>query len=196
MNELFSYTWPEGQLFSIVEGGEGDIGVTLDGMYIKIPPKAYARLVREILERAPCAHPQYAPPPPDPAIKPGNSGVATDPFMIMKTAIMDASPALAAIAPMEDIDKLAEAACAAYGRHQTGEAYGLPPYEPPTCGTQHLIAERTLRLLGRGTPFADPPCAADVEALANLVDEAGVAFAREALARDAKPHVPDEDIPF
>ncbi len=121
---------------------------------------------------------------------------ATDPFMVMKTAIMDASPALAAIAPMEDIDKLAEAACAAYGRHQTGEAYGLPPYEPPTCGTGHLVAERTLRLLGRGTPFDALPDGDAIMQLATLVEQAGVAFAREALARDTKPFLLDEDIPF
>lgn len=195
MNELFKYRWPEGDLFCIVEGGDGDIGVVHNHRFIKIPLEAYAPLVREILERAPCAISSYSPLP-DPAIKPGNSGIATDPFITMKTALMDASPALAAIAPMEDIDKLAEAACAAYGRHQTGEAYGLPPYEPPTCGTQHLLAERALRLLCRGTPYADPPSAADVEAISHLVDEAGVAFAREALARDAKPYVPGDDLPF
>jgi len=195
MNELFSYTWPKGELFSIVEGGEGDIGVTLDGMFIKIPRKAYPALVREILERAPCAYPSYAPPP-DPAIERGNSGIATNPFIVMKTALMEASPALAAIAPMEDIDQLAEAACAAYGRHQTGEAYGLPPYEPPTCGTGHLVAERTLRLLGRGTPFDALPDGDAIRELATLCEQAGVAFAREALSRDTKPFLLDEDIPF
>ncbi|WP_226018647.1 hypothetical protein [Novosphingobium sp. FKTRR1] len=125
--------------------------------------------------------------------------IHTDPRDTMRAALLAAMPALEAM-PGKSVDHLVAAACAAYGRHQTGEAYGLPPYEPATCGTAHLLAERTLRLLDKGTPFDALPNGDAITTLSELVEQAGVQFAREWLARDAKAYPdngdPASDLPF
>lgn len=125
--------------------------------------------------------------------------IATDPRDTMRAALEGVCNACEVELPPEVLAALTDAACAAYGRHQTGEAYGLPPYEPPTCGTQHLLAERVLRLLDKGTPFDALPDGNAITAVVDLVHEAGVHFAREWLARNAadeRQAIKDEDLPF
>ena len=80
-----------------------------------------------------------------------------------------------------------------HDRHQTGEAYGLPPYEPPSCGTAHLLAERTLRMAEAMMASANR---FDFETLTSLVDDAGVHFAREWLVSNAHKQDLDCEIPF
>lgn len=96
-------------------------------------------------------------------------------------------------------DAIVEAACIAYGQMQTGEAEGLPPHEPFTCGTNHLAAERTLRLVQRSIDH--PGTKLDyalIEKLEQLVDDAGLGFARATLIRQqaASLWLTDEELPF
>jgi hypothetical protein len=55
-------------------------------------------------------------------------------------------------------------------------------YEPPTCGTGHLIAERVLRIVENGVRLGDAVPSDDaLTQLEHLADRAGVHFARTAI---------------
>ena len=56
----------------------------------------------------------------------------------------------------------------------------LPVSEPPTCGSDYLVAERAMRLL-ESAGFGAEITAEGVDAITSLADRAGVAFARERL---------------
>lgn len=98
----------------------------------------------------------------------------------------------------DKFEAIVDAACTAYGKLQTGEADGLPAYEPFTCGTHHLGAQLTLHLLMRGTPFDALPSNDAIENVRALVDDAGVAFARAELLKIQRGQsgLTDDQIPF
>ncbi len=187
----------DGYLWSLAEDAEGDLWVALgSGQAIKLPADVIPRLIDELIKRFPPADnpiPFVSSEVETPQAK--LSGIITDPRETMRGALLGAMPALK-LKPQGDMNQLVDAACAAYGRHQTGEAYGLPPYEPPTCGTGHLIAERTLRLLDKGTPFDALPGGDAIQELATLVEQAGVGFAREWLVRNSPQPALEDRIPF
>lgn len=65
------------------------------------------------------------------------------------------------------------------------------PYEEPTCGTYHLIAERAFRLLEKSRFIDRVPTFDDVNAIEELASRAGVFNARRSLKLAA-----DDDPPF
>lgn len=68
----------------------------------------------------------------------------------------------------------------------------LPAYEPPTCGSDYLTAERAMRVVERATMLGEVMDCDAIEALSHLADRAGTAFARVALHKDE----PGGEVPF
>lgn len=65
----------------------------------------------------------------------------------------------------------------------------LAAYEPPTCGTDYLVAERALRVVERASPL-EPLSGDAITAIAELSDRAGIAFARQSLRATLYDDVP------
>lgn len=61
------------------------------------------------------------------------------------------------------------------------------PFEPATCGTSYLTAERVLRIVENGVRLGDVPSADALTYLEELADRAGVHFARLTLFDDGSP---------
>lgn len=59
----------------------------------------------------------------------------------------------------------------------------LPAYEPSTCGSDHLSAERALRVIERATLRGESMSCDAMEQIYKLADRAGSAMNREALRR-------------
>ncbi len=87
--------------------------------------------------------------------------------------------------PLEQLEALASVAAHEAGRMlarlQTGEHDGLPPHEHFTCGTGHIAAERTVRIIEQMAHWG-PVDAEAIETINHLVDQAGLGFARVNLA--------------
>lgn len=124
---------------------------------------------------------------------------AADPKKVMAAALLSLkdeqdNPVLLAKGVTQDqLNGLTDLAYHAYGAIQDGTGMGLPAFEPATCGTNHLIAERTLRIVESAARSAlfEFPSAAALETLAELCADAGVAFARLSLTA-----TDDSNIPF
>ncbi|WP_292960552.1 hypothetical protein [Novosphingobium sp. UBA1939] len=204
MNTIFEHR-QENFMFSLAEGGDGEIFAIVDNKGLRIPLQQEETMLTILCARA-IKRQQRAQEEPETdaqaqgmdseqqSVRPVGRHV-TNPETVMREAIVSV------LGPWAEslgtgLTALTEAVCAAYGRHQTGEAYGIPAFEPATCGTGHLIAERTLRILGRATVLEGAPTAETAEAIESLVDRAGIAFAREALAADTKVRRFNDDLPF
>lgn len=65
-------------------------------------------------------------------------------------------------------------------------------YEPPTCGTAHLTAERSLRIIESATRLGESISSDAIDGITGLVEQAGIHFARMSVGQRSI----DDDCPF